>query len=150
MTPIEQAFEAWHSTHYLANNLARDYSLAAFEAGWNAAIAQSVERGIDKAGDASSNPAGGTITADTIYAAYPRKVGRGSAIKAIQRAGKAVGMEKLLKAVKAYAEATSRWPVEERQYIPHPATWVNRGSYDDDPKEWERGTQHVSQFSVTH
>ena len=40
--------------------------------------------------------------------------------------------------MKTYADATTRWPVADRQFIPHPATWFNRGSYDDDPKEWSR------------
>ena len=153
MTPIEQAFEAWYALQGIAG-MPTDMERSAFEAGYNAglqaAIAQSVVSRTNEAGGAGSTPAGGSISAEDVYAAYPRKVGKQAALKAIRKAGKAVGVERLLKAVKAYAEATSRWPTEERQYIPHPATWFTRGSYDDDPKEWERGTAHVSQFSVTH
>ena len=183
MSPaIQQAFDAFFNTRYLANDVARRHAYEAFEAGWNAAIAQ-LDRVPTLVGDAGSNPAGSTnqrqglgdllngydaneadsiipwdkiipaklfIKADDIYAAYPRKVGKQRAIKAIQKAGKDVGMDKLLKAVKAYAEATSRWPEADKQYIPFPATWFNRGSYEDDPKEWERGTAPSSQFSVSH
>jgi hypothetical protein len=151
---IQRAFDNWWSKPD-SRHIGRekwemwDAFDCGYNAGYNAAIAQSVEPGIDKAGGAGSTPAGSTISAEDIYAAYPRKIARSAAIKAIQKAGKAVGMEKLLKAVKAYAEATSRWPAEERQYIPHPATWFNQGRYDDDPKEWERGGGG-SQFSVTH
>ena len=139
---IQQAFDAFFKTRYLANGVGRQYALDTFEAGWTAAIAQpEVER---------STPVGSTVSAEDIYAAYPRKVGKQGAIKAIQKAIRDVGADRLLNDVKTYAEATSRWPAEDRQYIPHPTTWFNRGSYDDDPKEWERNTAPASQFSVSH
>lgn len=78
-----------------------------------------------------------------IYEAYPRKIARDDALKAIRRAvedGNAtvVGM---LQATQGYAQAVSRWPhsyrfKDGRDLCPHPATWFNRGSYQDDPKEW--------------
>jgi hypothetical protein len=109
---------------------------------------------------------------DVIYAAYPRKVGKQAALKAIRKAIKRlegqpvhIGLEDfdILKAkygigaaitasrfilvkTEAYAAATATWPEEEKQYIPHCATWMNRGSYDDDPKEWVRGKAAGSQF----
>jgi len=76
--------------------------------------------------------------ADSIYAAYPRKVGRSDAIKAINNALKVTTPKALLLAVNAYSDATTRWPASDRQFIPHPATWFNRGSYMDDPREWKR------------
>ncbi|CAB4171714.1 hypothetical protein UFOVP1007_40 [uncultured Caudovirales phage] len=99
----------------------------------------------------AASPDNSTVSAEEIYAAYPRKVGKQGAIKAIKRlAFHNISPGWLLERTKAYAEATSRWPAEDRQYIPHPATWFNRGSYDDDPKEWERGTAPASQFSQSH
>ncbi len=38
----------------------------------------------------------------------------------------------------AYRDATALWPNGDKQFIPHPATWYNRGSYDDDPETWKR------------
>lgn len=152
MTPgIQQAFEAWWASEDAAYLMDKPDAACAFEAGYSAARnGPSTPHSV--AFKAICPPAGekAPITAEDVYNAYPRKVGRSAAIKAIQKAGKGVGMERLLKAVKAYAEATSRWPAEERQYIPHPATWFNRGSYDDDPKEWERGSVQASQFSQAH
>jgi len=139
-TAIEQAYNKWADSTGI-EGLASTYTPAAFEAGWNAAIAQP---------EACATLAVSTITAEDIYVAYPRKVGKQGAIKAIQKAIRDVGIDRLLNDVKTYAEATSRWPAEDRQYIPHPATWFNRGSYEDDPKEWERNTAPASQFSVSH
>jgi hypothetical protein len=107
--------------------------------GYKAALAQT---------EACATPAGGTTTAEDIYAAYPRKVAKKDALRAICNAMKTAGREKLLVATKQYAAAMAKCPLEERKFIPHPATWFNRGSYDDDPAEW--GTPEVSQFSVSH
>lgn len=76
---------------------------------------------------------------EVIYAAYPRKQGKMDAIKAIAKAmqnGQAA--ERLLERTQAYAAAVARWNEHDRQFVPHPATWFNRGSFDDDPKTWER------------
>jgi hypothetical protein len=81
----------------------------------------------------------GLSEAERIYQAYPRKVGKKTALKAISAALRAMPASELLAKVQAYKLATDKWPVHERQFIPFPATWFNRGSYMDDPKEWERG-----------
>jgi hypothetical protein len=89
-----------------------------------------------------------TITVDDIYDAYPKKIGRGAAIQKIQKAIKdhRKSPEWLLERTKQYAEAVSRWPVEDRQYIPNPETWFNQQRYLDDDKEWQRGGSVVPAF----
>lgn len=80
-------------------------------------------------------------TAEGIYSLYPRKVGRVAALKAITKilSESEPEMElKLAERTAAYAEAVKRWPIEELQFVPHPATWFNRGSFDDDPATWVR------------
>jgi len=77
--------------------------------------------------------------AASIYAAYPKKVGRAAAIKAIGLAIKAgVDPARLHERTKAYAAAVAKWPAEDRAYIPNPATWYNQGRWDDDPAAWVR------------
>lgn len=73
-----------------------------------------------------------------IYEAYPRKVGPAAALKAISKALKAKPPADLLAATQAYANAVKTWPEPDKCFIPHPATWFNRGSYDDDPATWQR------------
>jgi hypothetical protein len=157
MSPeAQKAFEAWFEVYDATEGgwgaVNRENCFTAFGAGWNAACAQT---------EVASTSAGGTPTAEDIYAAYPRKVGRGAAIKAIQKAAKLIApkpssmtrfspYEVLLERTQAFAKATASWPEADRHFICHPATWFNRGSYDDDPKEWERGTAPASQFSVSH
>jgi hypothetical protein len=91
-------------------------------------------------------------TPEDIYAAYPRKVGKRAALKAIEKAMRVSDRSPLgmLRQTRAYAAAVAQWPEAEKQYIPHPATWFNRGSYEDDPNEWQRGTSTTSQFRIHH
>lgn len=82
-----------------------------------------------------------TVTSDChlIYALFPRHIGKEAALKAIAKAIAKAGVEKLVIAVNRYKFCTDRWKKEDRQYIPHPATWFNEGRYDDDQSEWEKG-----------
>lgn len=74
-----------------------------------------------------------------IYEAYPRRQGKQDALKAIAKTIKAgIDSKHLLERTKAFATAAGKWNVEDRQFIPHPATWFNRGSFDDDPSTWVR------------
>jgi hypothetical protein len=77
---------------------------------------------------------------DAIYAAYPRKEGKGAAREAIKKALKKnkVKAGDLLEAVCAYAEATKKWPVQDLGYIPHCATWINQERWEDDRSIWTR------------
>lgn len=73
-----------------------------------------------------------------IYDAYPRKVGKDAAIKAIVKAIGKIGFDRLLASVHEYRSFTDRWLDDRKQFIPHPATWMNKGCYDDDRSEWRR------------
>ena len=70
-----------------------------------------------------------------IYLAYPRKIAPDAALRAIQkRLAQGIPAATLLAAVTAYATATAG---TEREFIPHPATWFNKGRFADDPAEWK-------------
>lgn len=77
--------------------------------------------------------------AERIYNAYPRKIGKANAIKRIKQAivGALVTADELFEAVSAYATATSQWAESDRQFIPHPATWVYQQRWNDDRAEWQ-------------
>lgn len=74
-----------------------------------------------------------------LYAAYPRKVGKAAALKAIAKALKSAPLEKVEAAVNRFKFSTDRWKRTDREFIPHPATWFNEARWEDDPSEWERG-----------
>ena len=53
------------------------------------------------------------------WAAYPRKVSKGSAVKAWHRNGCEELADEIIKATKSYPFS------EEIQYVKHPSTWLN-------------------------
>jgi hypothetical protein len=82
-----------------------------------------------------------TITKDTysvafenFWKAYPRKIGKQLAY----RVWKNKKLDSLLKEIVSAVEAqkkTAGWKKEGGQFIPHPTTWLNRGSWEDEVEE---------------
>jgi uncharacterized protein YdaU (DUF1376 family) len=66
-----------------------------------------------------------------LYRAYPRHVAPQDAYRAIEKALRVKAFDQLLLAVQNFAKKCARDGLEEK-YIAHPATWFNRGSYDDE------------------
>ena len=86
--------------------------------------------GIDKvARDAFEKvTAGGSF--ERFWSAYPRKVGKKAAQKAWDRAKDKPGLEDILKAI-GRQKLSQQWTRDGGQFIPHPATWLNQGRWDD-------------------
>jgi hypothetical protein len=61
------------------------------------------------------------------WSAYPRRIGKAAARRAWEKAMKVTTPEVIGAALRA-----AEWP-EDPQYIPHPATWLNQGRWDDQP-----------------
>jgi hypothetical protein len=94
-----------------------------------------------------------SATPEDVYSAYPLKVGKQAALKAIKKAhaDTNIGYPTLLVTTQNYALAVTQWPEADKKFIPHPATWFNRGSYDDDPATWQKGKPvYQSQFGTSH
>jgi hypothetical protein len=79
---------------------------------------------------------------EQVYQAYPRKVGKAAALKAIEKAlrviakrGRGDPVEWLLDRVKTYAQSPDG---NNGRYTPHPSRWMNESRYDDDDAEWRR------------
>lgn len=87
-------------------------------------------------------------SADLIYGAYPRKVGRGAAIEKIKRAiqkiaegecGQRMSLGDAAKFLHEIVAIYARSPAGNAgEYTPHPATWFNQSRYMDDAKDWNR------------
>jgi hypothetical protein len=89
---------------------------------------------------------------EAIYQAYPRHVAKRSALKAIESALKRLiacdthkdsadpagdALDFLLSQTTLFAASHAG---QQGKFTPHPATWFNRGSYIDDPSEWNKST----------
>lgn len=79
------------------------------------------------------------------WKAYPRRTQKANAYKAWKAAGKTLrngcglsvtdAVARLLDAATAFAAS----PKGKGQFVPHPATWLNRACYDDDRATWQDG-----------
>jgi hypothetical protein len=75
--------------------------------------------------------------AEQIYFLYPRKAGKGAALKSIEKALKIVDFETLMEAVREYA-GSEYVRTAPPALIPHPSTWFNQSRWEDDRSEWNR------------
>jgi hypothetical protein len=64
------------------------------------------------------------------YNSYPRKVGKQTALKAFVKALEIASVDEILSGTIRFAHDPNL-PVE--QFIPHPATWLNAGRWEDGP-----------------
>lgn len=66
---------------------------------------------------------------DEWWKAYPRKRGKGQAVRAYRAARKLASASELLKAI---AEQTPNLTAKGDEFVPYPATWLNGQRWDDD------------------
>lgn len=67
---------------------------------------------------------------DQFWTTYPRKVGKGAARKAFDKALKTVSAETILAGAERLANDPNKPPAE---YLPHAATWLSGERWDDEP-----------------
>ena len=77
----------------------------------------------------SSKPAASTDF-DTFWAAYPRKVGKIAGKKAFDKAIRLTNLEQILQGIELLKRETQG---KEPEFIPHPASWLTAGRWDDEP-----------------
>lgn len=76
-----------------------------------------------------SKPAASTDF-DTFWAQYPRKVGKIAGKKAFDKAIRLTSLEQLLSGIELLKRETAG---KELEFIPHPASWLSAGRWDDEP-----------------
>lgn len=83
---------------------------------------------------------------ETIYEAYPIKVGKVAALSKIRAALTKIDAQKLLNLTLQYAAAVKQFG--DPKYTPHPSTWFHQERFFDDPSTWVR-TGKAAQISNT-
>jgi hypothetical protein len=68
---------------------------------------------------------------DAFWSLYPNKTGKAAAVKAYAKALRTATAEQIMAGLQA---TVALWTAErrERQYTPHPATWLNQGRWEDE------------------
>jgi len=64
---------------------------------------------------------------------YPRRIGKASAAKAWKKLECSKNYEAIMTAVEKWIESP-QWKKDGGQFIPHPATWLNREGWNDEVK----------------
>jgi len=80
---------------------------------------------------------------DEFYAAYPRKVGKGNARKAYAKALKVATHDEIMFGL---SQQRPSMEAKEKQFIAHPATWLNGERWDDEieqPCSGQGGNAHT-------
>lgn len=75
--------------------------------------------------------AGGDAELMSFWSAYPRKVGKKAAMRAWARAKDRPPLADILSALERQSRS-DQWRKDGGQFIPHPATWLNRGGWADE------------------
>ncbi len=77
---------------------------------------------------------------ESFWKVYPKKAGKIAAWKAWQKNRRErPALESILSAIEKQKKS-DQWKKERGQFIPHPATWINQGRWDDEPAEVGRHT----------
>lgn len=72
---------------------------------------------------------------ESIFAAYPRRVAKPDAFKAISKAIIKHGYDHVFDKTKQYASVRNS-DKNQKVFTPHPSTWFKAERYNDDPSEW--------------
>jgi len=109
----------------------KDKSLTKFNSVENASSSSSSKN--SKEGDLKRKPKS-AISPDDIYSAYPLKVGKPAALRAIKRCFANFDPAYLLDRTRLFAEKRAG----DLAFCPYPATFFNQARFADDPKTWTR------------
>lgn len=92
-----------------------------------------IERAKPKHTETKTKPAAASVSDpfDIFWSAYPLKKGKEDARKAFAKALKKTKVEVVLAAI-AEQQGWPEWKKEDGKFIPHPATWLNRGGWSDE------------------
>ncbi len=89
-----------------------------------------------RAADGDSSNINSSTFNDSFFAfweAYPKKIGKKEAFRAWQKAVDKPDIDTILMAIRNQVNSDA-WRRNDGQYIPHPATWLNQGRWDDEPR----------------
>lgn len=71
---------------------------------------------------------------EDFWKAYPRKVGKGDAKRAWRKIRPDAELTKTMIETLQKMARCEQWSRDGGQFIPHPATWLNREGWEDEPE----------------
>lgn len=81
----------------------------------------------------SPAPSALDVLFQSFWSAYPKKVGKEAARKIWARLKPSQELlDRMLRAINEQCQS-DQWQKDQGQFVPHPATWLNQGRWDDEP-----------------
>lgn len=80
---------------------------------------------------------------EAFWQAYPRKTGKLAAFRKYKMALQYIPHKELLEAVEVYAKSVEG---KDKQFIPHPATWLHQGRWDDEIEQVETIAERLARL----
>ena len=97
------------------------------------AMSAHTEADADTKASTPKAPQGVSSSFVEFWNAYPRRVGKATALRAFNRKHCSTFMTKILAAITAQRES-EQWRKDGGAFIPYPASWINRDGWDDEIK----------------
>jgi hypothetical protein len=69
---------------------------------------------------------------------YPRKSGKDAAWTAWKKRAPSADLSATMLAVLAWQKQTEQWTAERGKFVPYPATWLNRGQWEDEQPDTDK------------
>jgi hypothetical protein len=91
-----------------------------------------IKSDLDKEGMQGGKPL--WVPFDDFWAAYPRKEGKGAAIKAWSKIKEPNSSLNIILEALIWQKKSEQWTKDNGQFIPHPATYLNNQRWLDEPK----------------
>jgi uncharacterized protein YdaU (DUF1376 family) len=82
------------------------------------------------------------------WASYPNKKGKDDAKKAWDKRHPSETLTDLIVAAVEQQKTWPEWTKEGGRFIPHPATWLNRGSWEDEPSRQTTAVSDTTQANL--
>jgi len=84
-----------------------------------------------------SAPSALDVRFSEFWSAYPKRIGKGAALKAWKKLKPSTDLCARITAAIATQRQSDQWRKGDGQFIPNPATWLNQGRWDDEPQAAE-------------
>jgi hypothetical protein len=78
------------------------------------------------------------VSFSIFWSSYPKKVGKGAALKVWTRLKPNPELQSRIHAAIAQQLETDQWQRDNGQFIPHPATWLNQTRWEDETATVQR------------
>jgi hypothetical protein len=82
------------------------------------------------------------------WASYPNKKGKDDAKKAWDKRHPSEALTDLIIAAVEQQKTWPEWTKDGGRFIPHPATWLNRGSWEDEPSRHSTAVSDTTQANL--